>query len=74
MTSLQEDQVNSLADLFEACKLLKKYDLELRGVTCLEDAKCRLLKHIQECTGQGKPDHATVSLLYFARIFQKMYY
>lgn len=59
---LTEDQVIQLTDLFEACELLEEHNLDLNGVACVEDAKCRLLKYLQELEGNGLPNSVTVSI------------
>lgn len=51
--ALTEEDVNRISDLFEACELLEKFDLDLDGVTTIEDAKCRLLRHVQELAGNN---------------------
>ena len=63
-SELDEEKVTSLVDLFEACQLLQQHDLDLKGISCLEDAKCRLLKHIQDTSGAGKQKHSSVSCVH----------
>ena len=58
---LTENDINDINDLFAAFKLMQSLGVSPRGVTCLEDAKCRLLQYIKEKYGAGTQRHTNVS-------------
>ena len=48
---VSEQNVCDLTDLLEAFQLIRQLDVNPRGITDLDGAKCRLLRHLSETAG-----------------------
>ena len=59
--TLTEDDITEMNDLFAAFKLMQSVGINVRGITCLEEAKCRLLQYIKDKYGAGTKKHSNVS-------------
>ncbi len=59
---LTEGDIDNITDLFAAFKILQKLQVSPKGLTNLEDAKCRLLQYIRERYGAGKRHQANVRI------------
>lgn len=57
---LTEDSIDAISDLFQAFQQLQTFGINPKGVSSLEDAKCRLLQYIKEQYGAGKHRHTNV--------------
>ena len=60
---LSEEEINDMNDLFVAFKLMQSLGINPKGITCLEDAKCRLLQYIKDKYGAGTQRHSNVSCI-----------
>ena len=58
--SLSEADVNQITDLFQAFQWIQKLEIDPKGITDLEDAKCRLLQYLQKKYGAGQHRHGNV--------------
>ena len=68
---LSESQVDGLTDLFTAFQLLHRLNINPKGITDLEQAKCRLLQYLKDQYGVGQRKHINVS--YLSYIFTQSY-
>ena len=60
-SELTENDINNLGDLLQAFQLMQSLEVDYRGVSSLEDAKCRLLQYIRDKFGAGRHRHSNVS-------------
>ncbi len=62
---LDEDAVIRMTDLFAAFQWLQRFQIDTKGVSDLEGAKCRLLQYLQEHEPTSRArETSNVSLLH----------
>lgn len=61
---LNEEIINQMGDLFAAFQWLQKLNIDTKGISDLEGARCKLLQHIQETQAATSDRTSNVSLLH----------